>query len=278
MRTKLVIFFLYIICVCSLSYMICYYGKLKMGEKEINDLKAKREENLDWSDTIVFEDQEATEKIKPIVTLTVGSGANEEIFIPEREILQQYVEMYNENTDLAGWIKIAGTPIDYPTMWTPENPTYYVDKGWDKTDNQAGLPMIDAKCSLNSNNIIIHAHNMKNGSMFGTLKKYKDKKYFEKHQTINFDSLYQTGRYQIIGVLLAKVYYNELPQDSDFVFYNYTNLDTQEEFNEYIDWVKKLSLYETGETAKYGDKLITLATCNYHTQDGRILVVAKKID
>ena len=94
---------------------------------------------------------------------------------------------------------------------------------------------------------------------------------------IKFDTLYEESEYQIIAVLLAQVFYDEEPSKDEFVFYDYVEMDSEELFQEYVNQVKQRSLYDTGVTAEYGDKLITLCTCNYHVKDGRLLVVAKKI-
>ena len=79
---------------------------------------------------------------------------------------------------------------------------------------------------------------------------------------------------KIISAFESKIY-----NDSEEVFkyYNFINANNEEEFNNYITNIKKLSIYDTHKTAEYGDELITLSTCAYHTKDGRFVVVAKKI-
>ena len=118
---------------------------------------------------------------------------------------------------------------------------------------------------------------MKNGTMFGGLTKYKQKEYYENHRIISFDTIYEERKYEIIAVVLSKVVYSKKSTEKTFEFYSYIELDTEEEFNEYVAALKKQSLYETGVSAEYNDNLITLVTCNYHTEDGRLLVVAKQI-
>lgn len=112
------------------------------------------------------------------------------------------------------------------------------------------------------------------GQMFETLTKYKKKDFYEKHKTFEFNTLEGTATYQIIAVFQSQVYYKN---QNIFKYYFFKDAKNEEEFNTYIQNIKKLSMYDIKETATYGDQLITLSTCDYHVEDGRFAVVAKKI-
>lgn len=258
-KTKVLLLIFIIFFIGSLSNIINYQYKLKLEEKRIEQLKQKKLNNPKKKDIVEEQHPEETSKVK------------------EKKVLEKYNALYKENSDLIGWIKIDRTIINYPVMQTKDDPTFYIHRDWNKKESITGLPLIDARCTLESENIIIYSHNMKNGTMFGSLKKYKEKSYYNNHKIINFDTIYEEAEYQIIGVLLAKVYYDEKPSKDEFVYYNYIELNSKKKFNKYIDNIKKFSLYDTGNVAKYGDKLITLCTCDYYTENGRFLVVAKKI-
>jgi len=62
-----------------------------------------------------------------------------------------------------------------------------------------------------------------------------------------------------------------------FIYYYFINANDETQYNNYINESKKASLYDTGKSATYGEQLLTLSTCSYHTEDGRFAVVAKKI-
>ena len=62
-----------------------------------------------------------------------------------------------------------------------------------------------------------------------------------------------------------------------FRYYFFINAETEKEYNDYVSNAKKVSIYNTGVNAEYGDQLITLSTCEYSQEDGRFVVVAKKI-
>lgn len=188
-------------------------------------------------------------------------------------ILEQYDELSQQNTDMIGWIKIDGTKIDYPVMYTGDD--FYLSHGFDKANSKSGLPFIDKRCAVEpfGTNTIIYAHNMKNGTMFSGLLNYKSSDYYAEHPIIRFDTLYEVQEYKIVAAFESKVY-----QKSDTVFkhYNFLNADNQAAFDEYSAGIKALSLYDTGIYPEYGDELITLMTCSYHTEYGRFVVVAKK--
>lgn len=269
--TKILLIVCFILFTGSVFYIVYNQYEMKKEEKQLEKLQQSIIENPEEVDIV----KETQRKASEIVESEEKETETQEE--KEPQILPQYKELYQENQDLIGWIKIDDTPIDYPVMQTFNDPTFYIHRNWDKNKSQTGLPLIDARCTLESENIIIYSHNMKNGTMFGSLKRYNEKSFYEEHQIIKFDTIYEEAEYQIIAVLLAQVFYDEKPKEGEFVYYNYVELDSKEQFEKYINQVKDLSMYETGVSAEYGDSLITLCTCNYHVKDGRFLVVAKKI-
>lgn len=200
-------------------------------------------------------------------------------------MLPKYEKLYQENSDLIGWIRIDDTPIDNPVMQTKigennDNPNFYIHRDWEKNESKHGLIYIDASCELDGKNIIMYGHRMKDNTMFGSLKFYKDEEYYENHSIIHFDTLYEEREYEIIGVCLAKVFYSgngeeAMIKNGEFTFYKYTQISNEDEFKEYINYVKEKSLYKIESDVSYKDELITLCTCDYYTEDGRLLVIAK---
>ena len=182
-----------------------------------------------------------------------------------------------ENKDLAGWIKIEGTIIDYPVMLTPGKEEYYLNRNFKKKDDLNGLPFLNKETDLakHNTNMIIYGHHMKTGEMFGSLQDYKNKKYWEEHKIIEFDTIYEEGQYEVMAVFPSKVYGQE---ENVFKYYQFVNAKTEEEFQYFLSNVKSLSLYDTGVEAKYGATFITLSTCDYEEEDGRFVVVARKIE
>ena len=196
----------------------------------------------------------------------------------EKKILKKFEKLYEKNSDIAGWLTIDGTTIDYPVMYTPDDNDYYLHLDFDKNWSDPGTPFIDTNCRPfddRTDNVLIYGHNMKSGVMFRELLQYEDESFYKKHKNIKFDTLYETGTYEVIGAFRSEIY----PDDDTehYHYYEFFNAADKAEFDEYIDFVKSNTSYDSGVTAEYGDELITLSTCASHTEDGRFVVVARRI-
>ncbi len=191
------------------------------------------------------------------------------------DVLDEYKTLYQKNKKLIGWLKIDDTLIDYPVMQTSDN-EYYLDHNYNQEYDNNGSLFLDCNCSAypQSTNLIIYGHHMKSGQMFGGLQKYAKESYAQKHSTIQFDTIYEKGTYQVMYVFRSQVY-NE--NDIVFKYYQFIEANSEEEFNSYMREMEAVSLYDTGVTASFGDSILTLSTCDYSQEDGRFVVVAKKI-
>lgn len=208
--------------------------------------------------------------------------------IAKFRMLEEYQSLYHKNPDLIGWLKIPDTLVDYPVMQTMKEEEYYLSRDFYRqknnngslildTDSNAGVGMKNNKYAsenIPSTNLIIHGHTMKSGQMFGNLKLYEAETYGKEHNIIYFDSLYEERTYELIAVFYSQVYYKN--QDV-FKYYNFFQADTKEEFQYWYENIKTMSLYDTGISAEFGDEFITLSCCSYQVEDGRFVVVGKRI-
>ena len=117
---------------------------------------------------------------------------------------------------------------------------------------------------------------MQDGSMFHDLLNYADEDYYKEHPTIRFTTPEEDAEFEIIAAFRSRVYYKS--EQNVFRYYYFVNPESEEDYNEFVKNAKEASIYNTGKTAEYGDELITLSTCSYHTEDGRFAVVARKIE
>ena len=195
----------------------------------------------------------------------------------ENVMLPEYAELYKQNNDMVGWIYINDTNINYPVMQSIGKPNFYLKHGFDKSYTDYGCPYVSESCDLSkpSDNLIVYGHHMKNGFMFSDLEKFKKKDFWEEHKTFNFNTLYEKQTYEIIAVFKTVVY---TESSSEFKYFQFSDAESPEHFNNYISKCKTKAIYETGVTAEYGDKLITLSTCEYSNTNGRLVLVAKRID
>jgi sortase B len=227
--------------------------------------------------------------ISEIIADTINKDDEDAEPIQTAEKTQKMEEVYTINEDSAGWLKIDGTVIDYPVMQTPGDEQYYLNRNFDGKYSAYGCIIADTDSRIGtgtraedytdgtspSTNIILHGHNMKNGTMFGGLDKYRDKSYEKAHSRIKFSSLYEDREYEICSVFLSQVFKKN--QTGVFKYYQFFNAENEEEFNDFYDNIKKMAMYDTGVTASYGDEFLTLSVCAYHVDNGRLVVVAKRI-
>ena len=191
---------------------------------------------------------------------------------PSEKDFHRYDALYEQNQDLAGWLAIDGTRINYPVMSTPENPEYYIHREFEKAYSISGTPFLGKGCDMDSDNIIVYGHNMRNGTMFHDLLAYRDEDYYMEHRTIRFDSVTEPREYEVIGAFYTKAYQTG---DNVFRYYDYGGELDEEQFTSYVRQIQKNTLYDSGITPEYGDQLLTLSTCSYHVTDGRFVVVAR---
>jgi len=191
----------------------------------------------------------------------------------EKVLLAQYAELYDQNPELYGWIRIDGTVIDYPVMRSVEEPEKYLHANFQAAYSYAGTPFVDYQCSNDSDNMLIYGHNMLDGSMFRSLIKYENKNYWEAHPTIMYSDLYDEYEYEVVAAFYDRVYKKT---EDVFKFYQFIDAENEDDFYTSVFHLKDKSLYDTGIDPQYGDQLITLITCAYHVENGRFVVVARR--
>ena len=177
--------------------------------------------------------------------------------------------LFKRNSDCVGWVYIAGTKINYPVMHTPEEPGRYLKKNFDGKKSAAGVPFLDYRCTLRSDNLIIYGHNMKSGTMFAAITKYKKADYYAAHPTIEFETAEGVKQYQIFAAVRLKM---------DDSWYDFHIAKTEEEYQQQIARIKEMALYDTGITPAYGQQMITLSTCHGAKTEDRMILVAVEID
>lgn len=205
----------------------------------------------------------------------VNTTTNQVTLDNTREVIPQLKDLHAQNNELEGWLTVVGTGFGYPVMYSPNNPTYYQHRTFNRTLDGIGIPFLAPYCDGESMNVLIHGHNMKDVSQFGYIWNYRDPAFRAKNPTIDFKTLYDAnGQYEVMAVFMAPVYKAE--ETGVFKWYQYHGNMNKNQFDYYVQNVKALSLYDTGVTAEYGDQLITLETCASTTDSTRLVVVARK--
>lgn len=190
-----------------------------------------------------------------------------ETTVPEVEYVD-FPTLKSMNPDAAGWITMYGTKINYPVVQGTDN-EYYMNHTFTGKQNAAGSIFIDASISqgMEAENVIVYGHNMKNGSMFGTLSYYKNEQMAKNYPAFLVYTEEGTYEYAIFAAFTTTA-------GSDTYIYGF---GSEESFLGYVDRMKSQSLYDTGITVNPGDKLMTLSTCS-GKGNNRFVVLAKRLE
>lgn len=252
----------------SAFQVVTYFVESKKQAEILDELAQIKQEALQAATTPATTPEDPEEN--------VGDEATEPESTEETEpqILPQYAELHEMNSDMVAWITIPGTRVDYPVMQTPDRPNFYLERNFNKSRSAQGCLYAREECDLlkPSDNITIYGHNMLNGSMFAALHEYIDKEKWDENNLIFFDTLYECHVYEIFAVFKTSA-----SLDYGFRYHQLIDAESEEAFDAFIAECKQLAFYDTGITPEYGDKLICLSTCEYTLANGRLVVAARRI-
>ena len=179
-------------------------------------------------------------------------------------------KLQQQNEELVGWLKIDGTVIDYTVMQTSADNDYYLTNDFERNDNVHGTPFLDVNCSLEtSDNLIIYGHNTKDGTMFQNLELYQDPAFCTSNEWISWDTLEKSTRYRVVFVIeISKI------ETETFPYYDYMDLSDKDRYQEFLDGCNEYAIWKSSELPHTGTKLLTLSTCDFSKEDGRLVIVA----
>lgn len=196
---------------------------------------------------------------------------------------ENYRRLKEQNPDFVGWIRIPGTPVDYPVMWTPDEPEKYLRTDFNGNYSLSGLPFVSADCNVSPmpdekaySNTLIYGHHMQDGSMFAVLTQYEKQDFYGKHKTIEFDRIYDDGSYEEYKYEVFSAIKTEIGKG--FEYYRYADVEDADRFSEYLTNIEECRLIFIENKCFDSSELLTLSTCSYHVNDakGRIIVVSYK--
>ena len=185
------------------------------------------------------------EKLTEITEITEDNTSSDEVISEDDEAISKIQLLQAMNEECIGWITIEDTPVNYPVMHTPDDPEKYLRRDFNNKYSAAGVPFVDARCDLQSPNIIIYGHNMKNRSMFGSLINYLKDEYLKPHPVIKFETMNGCEYYTIVEV---------------------RKTDTSD------------SWYNQSINSTDGNEYLTLSTCRGTVKTDRLLIIAVKND
>ncbi len=183
---------------------------------------------------------------------------------------ERFLPLRKINKDITGWLTIGKT-LDLPVV--QRDNTYYLTRDFYKNASASGALFLDENFSITqpSENLLIHGHNMRDGSMFGHLYKYRDKSYYMNNWLIRFETLYEEANY---AVFAAFSMVNDIT-DPDYFRYAYNSFGTDAEFTQFINGVRQRSVMQCDLDVAPTDSLLTLSTCM--GTNSYFVVIARRI-
>ncbi len=191
---------------------------------------------------------------------------------------QSFNNLLSQNSETKAWIYIPGTEVDNPVVLHDDN-DFYLEHNFLKEKSRYGTLFFDSQSTILSygisQNLIIYGHNMNDGSMFGTLKRYKNVNFYKENPIIKLKTLYDDSKYKIFAIMIT----GATPEQSgDYTFdYRTTAFASQNDFLEWIQQVKSRSIINTGIDVQAEDRIITLSTCTGEFDDARLVIMARRV-
>ncbi len=196
----------------------------------------------------------------------------------ENNSFTSFEPLQTVNEDIRGWLKVSGADVNNPVYQTTDN-DFYLTHNMNKEKSRYGALFFDYRCSLDqtspSQNLIIYGHEMKDGSMFGRLKKYKSLSFYKENPTITLTLLGEQSKYKIFSVMVL----NATAADDNGYMYNYISPSFNNQ-NEFLGWANEAytrSIIDTTVDIKADDEVITLVTCINDFDNARFVVMARKV-
>ncbi len=203
-----------VICIAA---AVCLLGAAAFCGFHIYDHYAHQNEQTEAFEEIAEKVEQAQED---------ESQAPEIPLTEEESILPEYGELFLQNPDMVGWIKVEGTNINYPVMQTPNEPNFYLKHNFEKEYSDLGTPYVQEDCNIAaSDNLVIYGHHIKGQKMFGALEEYKSQSFYEEHKSVQFDTLTQHNEYEVIAVFKTVAYSSE-----GYRYYDFVNAENEDEF------------------------------------------------
>lgn len=206
--------------------------------------------------------------VSPLSFYTSAYAAPAVTQTPAKVVQERFKALLAKNNHLVGWINVPNTKIDYPVVKTRNN-DYYLHRDINRKKSTAAAIFMDYRNTgtMTDRHSVIYGHNMKNGSMFGTLKSYKSEDFYKANPVFTYSTLYESSQWEVFSVYVATATLD----------INETNFPDDAAFQKFLNARISKAMYGTNTTVSVNDKILTLVTCSYEVKNGRLIVHAKKI-
>lgn len=227
-----------------------------------------------WRDLHAREkEQQVFEKLEKTVALPEPTAQPEEDTVVASQESQSPVShdfdtLATNNVDCIGWLSIPDTVVSYPVMYSPSEPERYLHLDFYGRYSYSGTPFLDVRCDPYDGNLIIYGHNMINGTMFGSLKRYRNADYLNSHKIVYLEQPDGVHAFEIFSVATL---------EKDDPWYSFLHAADTDEKATWIADLERKSGVHTYSTPAGTERLLTLSTCTGNRKSERMIVVAKEV-
>ena len=183
---------------------------------------------------------------------------------PPETVNEEIVALRRDHPNAVGWVTVPGTDVDYPFVQGADN-AFFLRRDLDGNDLYAGVPFLDYRCpaDFSGGNAILYGHNLRNGSMFGTLERFKDRAFFDEHRFFYVFLENRTIRAEILACVVS-------PAEEAAALYV---TEPAADYLSALTSLSRCSLDLSGLPRR--TRFITLSTCDYETDDGRVILIGR---
>ena len=196
-------------------------------------------------------------------------STDEDLEDNKNDINKKFIELLKTNKEIVGWINVPNTKVDYPIVKTSNN-NFYLNHNILKKEDSSGAIFMDFRNDIEimDKNTILYGHNMKNGTMFKGLMKYKDEDFLKENKIISFSTLYEDIKWEIFSAYVTDINF----------YYIQVNFKNSYEYESFLNNIKGKSMFDTSIDLNSSDNILTLSTCSYEFDDARFVIHAKRIN
>lgn len=237
----------------------------------LNFIQIKDPKTVIATDIIPIETAQQTEDIQPVTTTQAPTTEQPTVAVttvmpqPLHDALEKAIAL---NADVIGWVELPNTKINYPVAQSDDN-DFYLHRDLNKKDSEPGTIFMDFRNDglFNNPHTILYGHNMKNGTMFATLKLYKKESFYRENRFFTYQTPYGATKWEIFAAYVSPPTLDLIP----------TDFKDDADFLNFVDERQKESKYPKDIDIKATDKVLTLITCSYEFHDARFVVHARQV-
>lgn len=249
--------------ICAVFVLVFAFSAYKIASTLIGYQKAENEYSKLSSQFVTIASAKPSQTVSPEASPDATEPPEVFPFSVDFDSLKQ------SSPDAVGWIYCADTAINYPIVHTTDN-VYYIEHLHNGDYSANGAIFIDCNnaADFSDKNTLIYGHNMNDGSMFATLRNYRDASYYTEHPVMYICTADKYYRVEIVAGLVTT--------PDSFVYAR--DFQEIEQFHAYIEQVKEESTFESDVEVGDDDHIVTLSTCTYEVDNGRYVIIGKLVE